>query len=404
MDLTREQILGATHASDVFGPALSDPAALRRAYSVLAKRFRPEDDPEVFAALRRWFERARDGGEGVPGPEPEGPAPEVDEPGPARPGPERLRPLQRVLEDPKVAFELQDHELLEVLDAVDSVNVQLPPHVLDAVESVALCARACGRARAELGSQPWVDVAIAAWGDQERAIAALQAVAERYPDPVPARAALSILTRAHPGVMPGIYRACARVTRIHETWAGLDAGTWTAPKGLIDGREGRRIAGPLLPAGDEASLPWPGGLAVLATWPTSTWLVIIEGMRLPLMDGQGSAMVVGVAAWVLGVVVHFTVGPALEGWFMARPFSPRLARPWTDARVAEALAWCRSHGVWPHELVAALVSFGWLKIHYGSGQKRSYARLHPAITLCEDLALVPYALCPALVARAKEHR
>ena len=55
--MTREGLL-AGDARAVFGDAIGDPRALKRAYAALVKRFGPESDPEAFEALRRLYEAA----------------------------------------------------------------------------------------------------------------------------------------------------------------------------------------------------------------------------------------------------------------------------------------------------------------------------------------------------------
>ena len=58
-DVEREQLMAAREPRDLFGDAVEDARALRRAYAQLAKRFRADDDAEAFQHLRQLYERAR---------------------------------------------------------------------------------------------------------------------------------------------------------------------------------------------------------------------------------------------------------------------------------------------------------------------------------------------------------
>lgn len=60
---SRSDLLAAHTPEALFGAAVSDPRALRRAWAALAKAFRAEDDPEAFRHARDLYEQARAAGD-----------------------------------------------------------------------------------------------------------------------------------------------------------------------------------------------------------------------------------------------------------------------------------------------------------------------------------------------------
>ena len=60
---TEEEVMAAPHPLALFGDAIGDRRAVKRAYTKLIRKFSPESHPEVFAHIRRLYEPVKDGQE-----------------------------------------------------------------------------------------------------------------------------------------------------------------------------------------------------------------------------------------------------------------------------------------------------------------------------------------------------
>lgn len=254
--IDREAVLAATEPAALFGEAVAEPRALKRAYAALVKRFGPEGDPEAFEHIRRLYEAARDGAEPAP-PQPEAPPPQpevVPEPPTARlRAAVTARDWQVVVDTVlghsdalvRVDAGLLLHAVEQlvmavgpwlgagVLDGLELLtrrtDLDMPPKQALELEQDLMALRALRRAREdERVPQAWVEALRQAWYRGPVVCAQALLGASSALEALDA-GAFDHIAHAHPTLLTLYHRARERVTR-EEAWYAANAPRTDRPR------------------------------------------------------------------------------------------------------------------------------------------------------------------------------
>jgi len=382
VSVTRDELLAATAPVDLFGDAVGDRRALRRAYARLAKRYRPDDDPEAFQHLRGLYEQAQQRSEPFAAPAPPAaaapaapaaPAPDGPPPAPTataapRPlrqasraemaHPEFLARVARAIPVPPWGGDQEDLQaLLDVLDSVPP-DIPLDPDGLGQLEDRLLDGLA-GHAALADPDVPDALVAVAGCtGDRLALLRAFEALgaAVSYDD---LRGALDHVELHYPALW-------ARYAMAHDR--------------LVDDREVRQgwMDRQHMDDNDAPIMHLDVPTARLGVWPRNLFgVVVMATLRLMgLPFGAGAiGFAVAVVAWEATTLVH----RYLRG----------VNGEWDAVARAQAVA-LMAGGHWPHEILDQVLRHTQL-----APDKRVFSEVSCLLGLDIDRAFLPHALGPA---------
>jgi hypothetical protein len=357
--MTRDELMNATSPSELFGDALGQPQALRRAYASLIRQYRPEDDPEAFTHVRELYERALRGPSTPPEAHPSEP--------PTAPVPQPpIDPLARIEALlPSPPWDLSIAQLEQALHDIDSVPVDVPvdPDRMARLEDRLLDGLAGHRVRAD-PDVPDALLAVAGHqGSRRELLDAFRRLGEEVPydrlHPAIERTALH-----HPAIWALYALAHRRLTHEGPTREG-----WMVGERRSD-RDGPFLPSDVSMANVPPAVPW-----LLACLFGALGPIYVRGATSP----AGSIIAVGMltlVAWHAAVAVQRALYPSIRYW----------QEP-TRATARALLA----DGRWPHELLDA--SLG--AIDDVPPAQRVWSEGRSLLGLDTDLALLPGALTDA---------